>query len=101
MENPLCLKLSLLIEFIICVLARDVKLIPEARNSNPMMNNMLGVLKTIVSVAGLFGLYNDAENHRKIWLMIVKIKPIVIEIDLFKYLSEIYPTKIGNRNAKL
>ena len=100
MENPLILDDSLLMELIICVIEMDVKLIPKARNSNPIKYKMFCKLKTIVSRTGLLGSYNEAENHSNTWLINIETKPIVTEVDLFRYLSEMYPIKIGSRYAK-
>ena len=100
MENPLSLDDSLLIELIICVIERDEKLIPNARNSNPIKYAMFCKLRTIVSRTGLLGSYNEAENHRITWLIIIETKPMVSEVDLFRYLSEMYPISIGIRYAK-
>ena len=88
MENPLSLDDSLLIELIICVIERDEKYA------------MFCKLRTIVSRTGLLGSYNEAENHRITWLIIIETKPMVSEVDLFRYLSEMYPISIGIRYAK-
>ena len=100
MENPLSLDDLLLMELIICVIERDAKLIPKARNSNPIKHVMFCKLKTIVSLTGLLGSYNEAENHRSIWLIIIETKPMVTEEVLFRYLSEMYPIRTGIRYAK-
>ena len=46
------------------------------------------------------GASNDAEKHKITWLIIIERNPMVSEVDLFRYLSEMYPIKIGSRYAK-
>ena len=100
MENPLTLDYLLLMEFIMCIIERDEKLVPKARNINPIKYVVFCKLKTIVSWIGLMGASNDAEKHKITWLIIIERNPMVSEVDLFRYLSEMYPIKIGSRYAK-
>lgn len=101
MENPLSLEdSSLLIEFMMCEIEMLEKLVPKARKNNPIRKLVFCMFKVSVSWAIEFGLYSEAVKDKTSWLIIIEIKPNVSAVDLFRYLSEMYPIKIGNRYAR-
>ena len=95
MENALKCSCSLLIELIMWLNERFVKLNPKARKSSPIKNDMFCTLKKIVLYVISEGVYSEDANDKISWLVIIETNPIISDVVFFKYLSEMYPIKIG------